>query len=99
LLSLIAWISSTMTYFTVPSAFRNLSVARMMNSDSGVVMKICGGFRAIAARSFVVVSPVRTAERTSGISIRRLFASFLIPASGSTRFFWMSLLSAFRGEM
>src|SRR5437899_1782112 len=37
-----------------------------MNSDSGVVIRTCGGRRVIACRCAASVSPVRTATRISG---------------------------------
>ena len=68
-----------------------------MNSVSGVVTSICGGWRRILARSACGVSPVRTAERIdSGVSAP---SSRVIPASGASRFLLISFDSAFNGEI
>ena len=48
---------------------------RRRKSDSGVVIRMSGGSRSIAARSFCGVSPVRTATRSGDCS----------PASGPRR--------------
>ena len=69
-----------------------------MNSDSGVVMRMCGGRRAIACRSDAMVSPVRTAARISGSGVPISDASAVISDSGSDRLRWMSFDSAFSGE-
>ena len=53
-----AWISSTITVSTEASIARACEV-RSRNSDSGVVMRMSGGWRAIRARSSPGVSPVR----------------------------------------
>ena len=87
-----------MTVRTVRSMSRACSDVRIRYSDSGVVTRMCGGRFTIACRSAAGVSPVRTSVRisTSGrhiaSSVRR------ISASGSARFFWTSLESAFKGE-
>ena len=54
-------------------ARREVSIRK---SDSGVVIRMSGGSRSIAARSFCGVSPVRTATRSSDWR----------PASGPRRF-------------
>ena len=69
-----------------------------MNSDSGVVTRMCGGCFTIRWRSDAGVSPVRTAVRMAGSMRPRSAASAAIPESGTSRFLWMSLLSAFSGE-
>ena len=46
-----AWISSTITVRTVRSICRLRSDVRSRYSDSGVVTRMCGGVRSIAARS------------------------------------------------
>ena len=74
-----------------------LAVSRMY-SDSGVVTRMCGGRFSISRRSFVSVSPVRTAVRISGMRKPRSPASARISLSGPSRFFWMSLPRAFSGE-
>ena len=50
-----------MTVRTVRSMFRPDSVLSRMYSDSGVVTRMCGGWRRMRARSLCGVSPVRTA--------------------------------------
>ena len=71
-----------------------------MNSDSGVVTRMCGGCFAIFARSPAGVSPVRTATRISGnrdaLARARARAS---SASGASRLRWTSFDSALSGEM
>ena len=62
----IAWISSTITVRSPPSAARPLALVSRMYSDSGVVTRMCGGRFASFARSLAGVSPVRTATRISG---------------------------------
>jgi hypothetical protein len=67
-----AWISSTIT---VSAFFRNSRLraeVRRMYSDSGVVMRMCGGRRTIVCRSRAGVSPERTAVRISGNMIPSL---------------------------
>ncbi len=76
-----AWISSTMTASTRVSISRACEVS-MRYSDSGVVMRMSGGCRRMAARSRWGVSPVRMA--TVGAS------SPPMPRSGARRFFSMS---------
>ena len=63
-----AWISSTMTVLTVRSICRLRSEVSSRYSDSGVVTRMCGGVRMIAARSEDVVSPVRTAAVIGGMT-------------------------------
>ena len=63
-----AWISSTMTVRAVRSICRLRSAVSSRYSDSGVVTRMCGGVRSIAARSDDVVSPVRTAAVMRGTS-------------------------------
>jgi hypothetical protein len=69
-----AWISSTITVSTSVSTSRAWEVS-IRYSDSGVVMRMSGGVRRIAMRSFCGVSPVRTATSTSAP----------IPRSGAIR--------------
>ena len=69
-----------------------------MNSDSGVVTRTCGGRRVVSRRSRAVVSPVRTAVRTSGAGYPISTASALISASGCSRLRRTSFDSAFSGE-
>jgi hypothetical protein len=69
-----------------------------MYSDSGVVISTWGGRLVMAWRAAARVSPVRTATRTSGGCRPSAAAAARMPASGSRRFFSMSLLSARSGE-
>src|SRR3569832_537222 len=94
-----AWISSTMTLRTVFSMRRPESELSRMNSDSGVVTRMCGGWRRIRVRSPAGVSPVRTTVRMSTSGSCCINSSSRMPASGSDKFFWMSLDSALSGEM
>ena len=87
-----------MTVSAVDSIRRLRSAVSRMNSDSGVVTRMCGGRRTICSRSRVGVSPVRTAVRISCTVPPAAAASSAISASGPSRFRWMSLLSALRGE-
>ena len=93
-----AWISSTITVRAVRSAARLRPAVSKMNSDSGVVTRMCGGRSTIRRRSHAFVSPVRTAVRIAGRRTPRRAANAAISASGPERFFSMSLLSAFNGE-
>ena len=61
-----AWISSTITVRTVRSRSRLRPAVRSRYNDSGVVTRMCGGVRSMAARSDCVVSPVRTAAVMRG---------------------------------
>ena len=70
-----AWISSRITASTDCSISRAWEV-RIRYSDSGVVIRMSGGLRRIAARSFWGVSPVRIATSTGAP----------IPRSGARRF-------------
>ena len=63
-----------------------------------MVTRMCGGRFNMSRRSLANVSPVRTAVRISGINNPRSAASARISLSGPSRFFWMSLPSAFSGE-
>ena len=94
-----AWISSTITVRVVRSIPRPRSLVRRMYRDSGVVTRMCGGRRSIAARSFAGVSPVRTSVRISeSRSSPMALSSAAMPASGSCRLRWMSFDSALSGE-
>ena len=68
------------------SRLRLRSAVSSRNSDSGVVTRMCGGRRIIAARSEAVVSPVRTAAVSRGASIPDASASWRMPRRGSARF-------------
>jgi len=65
-----AWISSTITAST-PSSIERACEVRIRYSDSGVVTRMSGGLRTIAARSRWGVSPVRIPTRTSSAPIPR----------------------------
>ena len=80
------------------SPLRPLSDVSRMYSDSGVVMRMCGGRFAILVRSEDGVSPVRTAARISGRSSPRSSASACISLRGISRFLLMSFERAFSGE-
>ncbi len=69
-----AWISSTITASTPVRILRACEVI-IRYSDSGVVIRMSGGLRSIACRSFCGVSPVRRPTATSAP----------IPASGARR--------------
>ena len=98
LLGATACSSSRMSVRALLSAFRPRSEVRRMKSDSGVVMRTCGGLRAWRARSFWGVSPVRTATRISGRGAPPCSAAARISSSGAMRLRWTSFASAFRGE-
>ena len=87
-----------MTVWAVDSIRLLRSAVSRMNSDSGVVTTMCGGRRTICSRSQAGVSPVRIAVRISGNARPSATASSAISPSGSCRFRWMSLLSAFSGD-
>ncbi len=93
-----AWISSTMTVRTVRSISRLRRAVSRRYSDSGVVTRMWGGFRSMAARSAAGVSPERTAAVILGASNPISSAKRRISRRGSARFRWMSALSALRGE-
>ena len=61
-----AWISSTITVRTCFSRSRLRSEVSSRYSDSGVVIRMCGGVFTIPARAAGGVSPVRTAEVIAG---------------------------------
>ncbi len=93
-----SWISSTITHWTSLNFIRKTGVERTMAKDSGVVMKMWGGFRDWRCRSVWEVSPERTATRILGGSSPNSSASSLISRRGSFRFLLMSLARAFSGE-
>ena len=93
-----AWISSTITVRTVRSIARLRSAVRSRYRDSGVVTRMCGGVRNIAARSVCGVSPVRTAAVSRGASRPSASATRRRPRRGSDRFLWMSALRALSGD-
>ncbi len=81
-----AWISSTITVRAVRSISRDFSAVSSRYSDSGVVTRMCGGLRSIAARSDCVVSPVRTAAVMRGAASPSSSATRRIPLRGSAKF-------------
>ena len=94
-----AWISSTITLRSVASIARPDSEPSRMLSNSGVVTTICGGRRRIRVTFGRCVSPVRTQVRIStSRSPRALEVPALMPASGNSRFRWMSFDSALSGD-
>ena len=98
LLPTTAWISSMMTVATPLSSARPLSLVSRIYRDSGVVTRICGGRRRMAARAACGVSPVRTAVRMPGLARPCSSSNPPIAASGASRLRWISLLSAFSGD-
>ena len=74
-----AWISSTMTH-SVPRKISRAWLVSIRYSDSGVVMRMSGGWRTMSRRSFCGVSPVRMPTVMSPPMPRR----------GARRFFSMS---------
>ena len=70
LLPATACTSSTITKRMVRSVSRAREVRRR-KSDSGVVMRMSGGLRSMAARSFAGVSPVRTPTREARADSRQ----------------------------
>ena len=80
---------------SVPAAFE----VSMRYRDSGVVMRISGGFRSNFARSDCGVSPLRTPTRTGATSSPIAAAVREIPTSGAARLRSTSTPSALSGEM
>ncbi|GBE24591.1 hypothetical protein BMS3Bbin02_00866 [bacterium BMS3Bbin02] len=85
----IACTSSMMTVSTV----RSIDLARLVSirySDSGVVIRMSGGFRSMARRSRCGVSPVLIAV-VIGVNGKLWCCAYRsIPKSGTSRFFSMS---------
>ena len=93
-----AWTSSTITVSTLRRISRACEVS-MRNSDSGVVMRMSGGFETRARRSLAGVSPERVPTRMSGSGSPRRVAVWRMPVSGARRLRSTSTASAFSGEM
>ena len=93
-----SWISSRMTHSTFLNASLNLGAASMRARLSGVVIRMCGGWRTILCLSFWGVSPERTATLMSGMSIPWAAATSLISARGVLRLRLTSFANAFRGD-
>ena len=70
---------------TDANAGRLRSAVNRMNSDSGVVTRMWGGWRTSCCRSQAGVSPVRTIERIGAIGTFLSAASCAISASGTSR--------------
>ena len=74
-----------------------MPAVRRMNSDSGVVTRMCGGVFTICCRSYIGVSPVLTA--TEWAASANLFSRELCDlAERPLKILWMSLLNALRGD-
>ena len=96
--SQMSWISSRITHSTFLNASLNLGAARISARLSGVVMRMCGGWRTILCLSFWGVSPERTATLMSGTSMPWAAATSLISASGVLRLRLTSFARALSGE-
>src|SRR5438132_348413 len=84
LVSAIEWISSTITQRML-GRIRRAALVRRRKSDSGVVIKMSGGWRSICRRSRVGVSPVRIAT-LMGDCVRPIrSACSPMPRSGAWR--------------
>ena len=92
-----AWISSTITVSTEARKARARELSTR-NSDSGVVIRMSGGWRSIRARSSCGVSPVRIATTGAWSVSPRRAATAATPASGTRRFRSTSTASALSGE-
>ncbi len=98
LLSARAWISSTMTHWVLLKFSLNFFVVSMIANDSGVVMRMWGGFLSMALFLDGEVSPVLTPTRM--LSFLSCFLRIsLICLRGVLRFLSMSLASALSGLM
>src|SRR5690606_15109827 len=92
-----AWISSTITLSTPTRVSRACEVS-IRYSDSGVVIRMSGGWRTSVRRSEADVSPVRTPTVGSQNGSPSRCAASAIPRSGLRRFFSMSTASARSGD-
>src|SRR5690606_3131735 len=93
-----AWTSSRITVSTPRSVSRACEVS-IRNSDSGVVMRMSGGWVASRRRSAGGVSPVRTPTLSRRRGRPSRSAVRAVPTSGEVRFRSTSTPSAFSGEM
>ena len=92
------WISSTITVSTLVR-IRRAALVSSRKSDSGVVIRMSGGWRSIWRRSWLGVSPERMATAMSGGS-RPICADWRrMPWSGARRLRSTSTASALSGEM
>ncbi len=92
-----AWISSTITASTPRSVSRAADVS-MRYSDSGVVIRMSGGWRTRLRRSSAGVSPVRMPTVGSVYASPSRSAASRMPWSGLRRFFSTSTASARSGD-
>jgi hypothetical protein len=91
------WTSSTITVSTWARASRALEVSSR-NSDSGVVMRMSGGWAGKRRRASAGVSPVRIPTVMSGRGSSRRAAAARRPARGARRLRSMSAARALSGE-
>jgi len=97
LVSAIEWISSTITHRTLGRICR-AALVRSRKSDSGVVIRMSGGWRSICRRSRGGVSPVRMATVIGDRVAPRRSACKPMPRKGACRLRSMSTVSALSGE-
>ncbi len=90
LVSISACSSSIMTAPAVQSTFWPVLLVSIKYRDSGVIIRMWGGFRTICCLSRGVVSPVRTATESSSCPP--------IPSRGFLRFSRISAARDFRGD-
>ena len=90
--------SSTITHRT-PARVSRAAEVSIRNSDSGVVMRMSGGFLRSSRRWAGGVSPERTPTRIGCAGAPAHSAMREIPASGVRRLRSTSIASAFSGEM
>ena len=90
--------SSTMTVCTVARVSRAAEVS-IRNNDSGVVIRMSGGFAISSRRRRGGVSPERTPTLVSGGVVPRRSAIRVMPVSGVRRLRSTSTASALSGEM
>ena len=93
----IAWTSSMITCSTVRRASRAWLVSSRY-SDSGVVIRMSGGRRAIWRRSSAGVSPVREAIATDATGSPSRLPASAMPARGARRLRSTSYVSALSGD-
>ena len=93
-----AWTSSTMIVSTSLRVSRALDVS-IRKRDSGVVMRMSGGWLSSERRSAAVVSPDRTPTVMSGAGRSRRLAVCVMPISGARRLRSTSTPRALSGEM
>src|SRR3989441_2781556 len=97
LVSAIEWISSTITQRTLGRICR-AALVRRRKSDSGVVIRMSGGWRSICLRSRAGVSPVRIATVIGDRVAPMRSACKPMPRKGACRLRSMSTVSALSGE-